>query len=1155
MKFLFETLKKNNATGALISKLGPFVVEDTFGLSLLVASAYNTKQEPYTIVASNLYQAQKIYEFLSSFVGEDNCLFFPVDEMLRVEAVSASKEMLAQRLYVMNELTKVHNKILITHVAGATRYLPSKQLFIDKSLILEVGKCYSFDEIRNKLIEIGYEKVNKVDQSLQFAIRGDILDIFSVNEEYPIRIEFFDEEVESIRYFDIASHRSMSTLNIATILPASDMLFTNEEYQEIEHTLLQRLEKDLPRVIEKEVLESKVKNDLSYFINNKIIASLYPYYGILKYEVMSILDYAKDSTLIIVDKDRTLKAGTYLLEEETDFLYEESLKGHILSGLSLYQNLDRVLNRFKGIIYTKTLMEKENEIIFSARPILSMDNSFKNALQLVKSYLETENRIVLAVSSEQQKKAICDLLDDAEIAYSFINENETPINKVSIMIKSFQCGFELTSEKLVVISSHELFGYRTHQSRFMSRYKEAVILKSFEDLVPGDYVVHEQNGIGKYIGIKTLEDNNGIHRDYLHIAYAGTDVLYVPLEQFKLVRKFVGKDGVAPKINKLGSTEWEKTKRKIKERVNDMADRLIALYAEREASPGYAFRKDDEFQEAFESQFPFELTLDQVTSLKEIKEDMEKPVPMDRLLCGDVGFGKTEIAFRAAFKAISSGKQVALLCPTTLLARQHYERAVERFSMFGIKIAVLSRLVPKTTQKAYIDKIKTGEIHLVIATHRLLSKEIIFNDLGLLIVDEEQRFGVEQKEKIKELKQNIDVLTLTATPIPRTLQMSLVGMRQYSQLNTAPINRMPIQTYVVPHKESMIQELIEREIARQGQVFYLHNQVSTIYSTARKIQQLVPDAIVGVAHGQMNHDDIEDIMLRFYAGEINVLVCTSIIETGIDIANANMIIIENADRFGLAQLYQIKGRVGRGGRIAYAYLLYKPNKELSEIAKKRLKAIQDFTELGSGYRIAQRDLMIRGAGDILGSEQAGFIDTVGIDMYMKLLNEAIEEKRNGKSGEVKEEKPQKTLMIDAYIPNRYASDGDKIELYQEIDGVDTLENLDELEKKVKDIYGKIPPEVERLFNKKRFIILLSNKEVFNDMQEYKDCVDIRLSSTFSSINGIGIKMFKELSSYLSYIKATFLNKELKIRFTKKGDWLPLLIKIIHKITILYENLK
>ncbi len=1153
MDFLFKVLKNNIAIGALLEKKGPFVVEDTLGISLLVAAAYKEKKEAYTLVTSNLYHAQKVYDYLSSFIGEDNCLFFPVDEMLRVEAVSASKEMLAQRLYVLHELTKKAPKILITHVAGVTRYLPDEKLFIEQSFTFKVGEKYSFEDIKRKLAVIGYEKVNKIDQSLQFAIRGDIVDIYSVNEENPLRIEFFDDEVESIRFFDISTQRSLRTVEEIVILPASDMLFTETEYENIESILKSKLEKDLKIINNKDFLEVKVYNDINAFNLRKITASLYPYYGILKDSTSSILDYAKFSTIIVVDQKRSFETAFTLLQEEADFFLEEHSHGHILSSLSLYQKFDNILSRFKQIIYTKPLMEKENELVFNVRPILSGINSFKNALQLIETYIETSKKIVIAVSSEQQKKAIADLLNDAEIDFSIMKPDEHPNTKLSLMVEQLECGFELTDEKITIISSHELFGYRSHQSRFMSRYKEAVILKSFEELEPGDYIVHEQNGIGRYIGIQTLEVD-GIHRDYLHIAYAGNDVLYVPLEQFKLVRKFVGKDGVSPKINKLGSTEWEKTKRKIQNRVNDMAERLLTLYAERELKPGFAFNEDDEFQEAFENQFPFELTPDQVISLKEIKEDMQKPIPMDRLLCGDVGFGKTEIAFRAAFKAISSGKQVAILCPTTLLARQHYERALERFAMFGIKIAILSRLIPMSVQKGYIEKIKSGEIHLVIATHRLLSNEVKFKDLGLLIVDEEQRFGVAQKEKIKELKQNIDVLTLTATPIPRTLQMSLVGMRQYSKLNTAPINRMPIQTYVVPYKESMIQELIERELSRSGQVFYLHNQVSTIYSTARKLQSLVPDAIVGVAHGQMDHDVIEDIMLKFYNGEINVLVCTSIIETGIDIANANMIIIENADKFGLAQLYQIKGRVGRGGRIAYAYLLYKPNKELTEVARKRLKAIQDFTELGSGYRIAQRDLMIRGAGDILGSEQAGFIDTIGIDMYMKMLNEAIESKKSGTEIHQNDIKQPKTLTVDAYIPSTYASDGDKIELYQEIDNVKDKKQLKIIIDKIRDIYGRIPEEVTRLLQKKE-IDLLIKEDVFENMTEYTDFIDIRFSKDFSSMNGVGIKLFQIMTPWLSLVKVTFTKKELKLRFFKKDDWLNELIKILTQIVELYLKLK
>lgn len=1145
MKALFQILEKSQAVGSLLSKKGFFAVDDTLGVSLLVATAYQHQKEGYNVVASNLYHAQKIYDLLSNFVGEENCLFFPVDEMLRVEAVSASKEMLAQRLYVMNELLKNPKKILITHVAAATRYVPKKELYEESCLHFQVGNQVSLEEIRLKLIHMGYEKVNKIDQSLQFAIRGDILDIFSVNMDLPLRIEFFDDEIESIRLFDIPTQCSKETRDSVDVLPASDLLFNEEEKEQIKTKLLERLTLDQASLDEEKqlLLKQKVELDMDNLSYNVVKSTLYPYYGYLQNEHYSILDYASSSVTLIVDERACVQSSNTLLEEEAHYFIEAYEEGRSLRKLSMYQDFSRLLTHYH-YLKTSSLVESDEQISFSLRPILAGEGTFKGARLLIESYLKTVKKILIVLSSAQQKEAISDVLNEMNVPFDVLDDDGSlPKEQVGILLGNMESGFELVEESIAVLTSHELFGYRNHVSRFLSRYKEATILKSYEELEVGDYVVHEQNGIGQFLGIRTLLVD-GIHRDYLHIAYAGTDVLYVPLEQFKLVRKYVGKDGARPKLNRLGSTEWEKTKRQIKERVNDMAERLILLYAKRLEVQGFAFKEDDEFQKAFESQFPFELTKDQERSLKEIKEDMEKPIPMDRLLCGDVGFGKTEIAFRAAFKAILSGKQVGLLCPTTLLARQHYERALDRFSVFGVKIAILSRLVPESTQKQYLKQIEEGKIHLIIGTHRLLSKEIKFHDLGLLIVDEEQRFGVEQKERIKELKSNVDVLTLTATPIPRTLQMSLVGIRQLSQLNSAPTNRMPIQTYVVPFKVSMIRELMERELARKGQVFYLHNQVSTIYSTARKIQEMIPDAHIGVVHGQMDREMIEDVMTHFYHGELDILVCTSIIETGIDIANANMILIEDADHFGLSQLYQIKGRVGRGNRIAYAYLMYKPNKSLSEVAQKRLKAIQDFTELGSGYRIAQRDLMIRGAGDILGAEQAGFIDSVGMDMYIQLLNEVLEEKKTGKKQE--EEKAKKALTIDAYIPSQYANESDKIEMYQEIEGAKTKEELEAIEKRIADIYGKVPLEVRRLFLKKRIDFYLETP-TFDDLQEYADYVDIVLNAELSNRNGIGIILFQELTPFLSLIKVTIVKKQIKIRLTKKEDWPTTLVKLMEKI--------
>ena len=732
-----------------------------------------------------------------------------------------------------------------------------------------------------------------------------------------------------------------------------------------------------------------------------------------------------------------------------------------------------------------------------------------------------------------------------------MHDLEIPKKRIGVSIYALEEGFELPDVGLTYISSKELFGFQNRSSRFLNRFKEATILRTYEELKQGDYVVHEYYGIGRFLDIETIEVD-GIHRDFIHVQYSGTSTLYIPLNQFRLLRKYAGREGAEPKLSNLNADDWEKTKRKIKTRINELADRLFALYSERAQGKGFAFAKDDDFQKDFESEFPYQLTEDQETAVKAIKKDMESDDVMDRLLCGDVGFGKTEVAFRAVFKAINSGKQVAILCPTTLLARQHYELALERFRNFGVNIALISRLVPERLQKDYMKTIAEGKTHLVIGTHRLLSKEFVFKDLGLLIVDEEQRFGVEQKERIKELKSNIDVLSLSATPIPRTLQLSLIGVRPVSQINTPPENRSSIQTYVAPFNEGVCRELIERELSRKGQVFYIHNVVSSINLVAKRIEKEIPSATVGVIHGKMAKDTIEDTMMRFYSGEIDVLVATSIVENGIDISNANLIIVEDADHFGLSQLYQIKGRVGRGSRIAYAYLFYNEQKVINKNAQKRLKAIQDFAELGSGYKIAQRDLMIRGAGDILGPEQAGFIDSVGLELYLKLLNEVIEEKKTGKVYEPP--KPVKLFQIDAYIPDEYMQKEDKIELYQEIENAGNLQELMQIKSKLRDIYGRIPHEVSLLINKRRIDILMNNEE-FDKVNEYPDSIEIVLSEKFSSKSGIGSTLFEALAPYLSKISVTYIHKVLKIRLKKEDNWMKDLETIIEVIVSIYKKYK
>ena len=1135
---LFELLGKSKTTPPLKSKKGIFVVDDNVGISLLIATAFKEKKDKYLIVASNLYKAQQIFNLLYSFVGEENVELFPQDELIRAESIAQSKEMTAQRLAVLDSIIKNKAKIIVTNISGATRYLPSEELFKKNTLNFKVGDAYDLLEIKKQLVKAGYYMVNKVDSSLQFASRGDILDVYSVGEENPIRIEFFGDEIESIRYFDIATQISKQKISKITILPGSDILLTDEEITSGIVNIKEKITKNnefLP-LKSRENLDYYVNRDLDKILESNLDESIYKYFSFLSDNVCSIFDYCHDFVKVMVDQDQ-LESSNQMLQEETwAYLNELYEAGKAISGLSTHFDITRLVHKNDEFtIWTRSISTSEKDVAFNCAPVPYQSTKKSDAANIINTYINENYRVIIAVDNKEHVYLSQELLDSESITYEYKQDIEISLDKnVSLCLYPLSSGFVLSDEKIVVLTPRELFNIKIKTGRIVNKFKEATILKSYEDLNPGDYVVHEFQGIGQFIELTTLEIE-GAHRDFLKIAFFGNEFLYVPLAQFQLVRKYIGKEGFTPRLSHLHSKDWENTKKKIKERVDDLAQRLMNLYTERSKIKGFAFQKDDEFQEQFESNFIHELTPDQEKSLKDIKEDMESDRPMDRLLCGDVGFGKTEIAFRAAFKAILSGKQVAMLCPTTLLARQHYELALERFGPFEVSIGHLSRLVPESKQKDYLEQAASGKLHLLIGTHKLLSKNVAFKDLGLLIVDEEQRFGVEQKERIKEMKTNLDVLTLSATPIPRTLQISLLGVRQLSQINTPPNERMPIQTYVTPFNWNIVKELIERELGRDGQVFFLHNEVVDIYQVAGKLQKMIPMANVGVVHGQMNKDDIEELMDKFYSGEINVLVCTSIVENGIDVPNANMIIVQDSERYGLSQLYQIKGRVGRSDRIAYAYLMYPEHKKLTENTKKRLKALQDFTELGSGYKIAQRDLMIRGAGDILGPEQAGFIDNIGLEMYIKLLNEAIREKM-GQAPEVPKEGVKITnLSVDAYIPSSYASDSDKIELYQEINSCETLEQLFNTKQRMIDIYGKPPSETELLF-KKRKIDILSKEAMVKSLVEQFNQVVITLKDNFSTVRGIGNMLFEILIPYIAFTRIVYKNHEFIITMNKQKQW-------------------
>lgn len=1156
MTTIIDLLKNNKTIKEFTNGTAKEIIsDDIIGTAFLVAAKFNVKNNKNIIVASNIYNAQRIYDLLTTLIGDKKCLFFPVDELLRTDLIATSKEMISQRLFVLNEMLNSDSYVVVTHTTGFIKYLPSPDIFRKNCLSFEVGQTIDLKKTKETLTKLGYINVHKIDHCLQFASRGDILDVFSVNSDKPIRIELFDNQVESIRYFSISNQTSNEEINKTVILPAHCLLFDEEEQKHLEEKIMFEADLEMKQLSKEQAscFYDNIQNTIDLIKNKRDLGVINKYYGFLQNKHYTLKDYGQEADVVLSNPEQIENSFLIVNNEAESFILEESKNLKCLRTLTFYQKLESVLSGGQHIYKIKEFGDKKNNSTLGISSIAGVATNISQAVNIILQYISASKKVIVALDNKQQYELIKYSLKENDCKYDEITSFVISKNQVGIIQSSLDEGFELLDENLAVLTSKELFGFKSKHSKFTNRYKEAVAINSEKDLIPGDYVVHEQHGVGKFIDIITL-CVDGIHRDFLHIQYAGTDVLYVPLEQFSLIRKFSGKEGAMPKLNKLGSGEWEKTKSKIKERINEMADRLFNLYKEREQIHGFAFKKDDEFQYQFEQQFPHILTKDQEICLKEIKKDMESSKPMDRLLCGDVGFGKTEIAFRAAFKAILSGKQVAILCPTTLLCRQHYERAKERFEPFDVRIAVFSRLIDEKRQNMYIEQVAQGTAHLIIGTHRLLSKEIKFNNLGLLIIDEEQRFGVEQKELIKELKKNVDVLTLTATPIPRTLQMSLVGIRELSQITTPPENKMPIQTYVMPQKDEVVFELIAKELGRKGQVFYVHNQVSDIYSVALKIEKKIKGCIVGVVHGQMDKETIEDIMVKFYNGEIDVLVCTSIIETGIDIPNVNMIIIENADKFGLSQLYQIKGRVGRGNRIAYAYLLYKQNKVLNDNARKRLKAISDFTELGSGYKIAQRDLLIRGAGDILGPEQAGFIDTVGLDMYLSMLQEAIVEKQKGHKDD-KKVRQRGNLVVDAYLPNEYVDKIDKIDLYQEIDNIKTLKDLYDLKAKIVDIYGKMPNEVEVLFVKREILFIVENDIAFDNVMDFKDSVDVILSEKFSSIDSMGMYLFKALSNYLKYIKVTYTNKQIKIRVFKVKNWLTKLKEIINLIVIVRKNVE
>lgn len=1071
------------------------------------------KDKTLVVVKENIYMANRMYDLLRSFYDDNDIILYTPEESMRAEAIAASFENRALRTEALYAILSEKKKIIVTTVYGIIRHLPDRKSLKERIIDLKVGDVISRDELIERLKESGYERVPTCENPLSYALRGAIVDVFAPNHKDPLRIEFFDDEIDSLRYFDVNTQMTIKTLKACRLSFASDVIFTKDDIDE----LLKRDDLDAGSI------------DLEFIENGIYQGNLYYYYAFLK-DRMHLLDYLDQKVVYISDEDRA-KEHLHILQDETfSYLREMSEDTGLPLRFYVFADFDRELAKI-----SRLRSAPFSEIAPPITEVDTLNGPLSVTLKAIAKDVDT-HKIALVVKDKEAQDVIDELVA-LDIPYKIASDHLVFGLNVIIgdIASGFQCG------DLIVYSASELFDHKKRLGKYARKFEESVKLNSYEELKRGDYVVHDQYGIGQYVGIEKRVVNN-IKLDYLKILYRGNDELLVPLAQFSLVRKYVSKDGVVPKLHRLGSKEWARTKAKVQEGIDDLAERLLMLYKHRSENIGFAFSKDNDMQRAFEKEFPYDLTPDQTRSIIEVKKDMEDKRPMDRLLCGDVGFGKTEVAIRASMKAIIDHKQVAYLCPTTVLSLQHYKTFVDRFKNYPVKIEVLNRYITKKDQARIIKELQSGDVDILIGTHRILSSDVIFKDLGLLIVDEEQRFGVEHKEKIKQLKESIDVLSLSATPIPRTLQMSLVGLRGLSTLDTPPKDRYPIQTYVVIKNQNLIKEVIERELARGGQVFYLYNDIQRIYAIARDIEDKIKGAKVIVAHGKMEREELEDAMMAFYANKANVLICTTIIETGIDIPNTNTIIIDNAQNFGLAQLYQIRGRVGRSDKIAYAYLMVPPKRELSEVADKRLKAIKEFTALGSGYKIAMRDLAIRGAGDMLGAKQSGFIDNVGLDLYLAMLERAIKKK---KGEEVIDEvnKPKPMIPMDSYIPDTFTdNDYDKLDMYHHLDKIQDKGELVDYYLEIKDRYGRLPKEIEAIFEKKRLELFIDGIIVESFKVQGARIIVTLTKDLSNKIDGM--KLFKFCNELSKDIKIRYIAEKIEFSFQNRLEEMTNIIRLL-----------
>jgi len=1004
MKQFFQWMNQDENIREAVTAFSQPGCHSIYGLSgsvksALVAKALTERPGQAVLVVPSREQAASWRADLAFLAPDLLVLDFPVVDKAVFTTTAKSLDRTARQMEALGRLRQGDRLLILAAPEEAAQYVMAPQRIDAAAIDVAIHQEYDRDELLQHLVDAGYERVDMVERRGHFSVRGDIVDIYAVNEPQPLRLEFFGDELDSLRTFDVDSQKSQEQREKARILPISLTVQDDEKY--------------------------------------------------------TLLDYAEQGVIIWDEPNRVREGLKKILKESDDY------KGRLASWKNL-AGAERPGPQLVLSLMAQSVpdMVVDTSASFAAKMMASFQKQFNLLEDEVDHWRSLGNTLLFVISSRDRRASLQAWMKQHELPFRDYDEAQSPAGGIYVVEGEIHDGFELPYAKVVVVAERDVFG--TQKRRLRHHAAKGQEINVFTDLKPGDYVVHEVHGIGRYIGIKTIE-MDGVHKDYLEIHYAGKDILYVPTDQLSLLQRYIGNEGDTPKLQKMGGSDWQKTRAKAQKSITDLAEKLVALYAKREVVQGYAFPPDTPFQKEFEEAFPYEETEDQLKAVRDIKASMERPTPMDCLVCGDVGFGKTEVAMRAIFKAVTAGKQVAVLVPTTVLSQQHFQTFMERFGPFGVHVDVLNRFRSYKEKKDILARTLTGDIDVLIGTHSLLNKKVKFKDLGLLVVDEEQRFGVAQKEKWKAWAANIDVLSLSATPIPRTLHMSLVNLREMCVIETPPTDRFPVQTYVTEYDARIVSDAIMREKRRGGQVFFVYNRVATIEKMKDELQALLPDVTIGIAHGQMAGSLLESVMFDFYEGKYDVLLCSSLVENGLDVANANTIIIYDADHFGLSQLYQMRGRVGRSHRMAYAYFLYRRDKVLSEVAEKRLQAIKEFTELGSGFKIAMRDLEIRGAGNLLGREQHGNIASVGFAMYCHMLEDAIAKAQTGKDVAPPPPETVMEIHVDAFIDDDYIQNGgQKIEMYQRLAVLSSKEELAGLRQELADRYGKPSQPVEKL---------------------------------------------------------------------------------------------